>query len=71
MMNHHDNVYYQWGFLQSILTSNGVPMALAHLNLQVKKNIFLVFPLFVLLLQQLKLKLLFRVMDESISRLRG
>lgn len=37
-MNHHDNVYYQRGFLQSILTSNGVPMALAHLNLQVKKK---------------------------------
>lgn len=39
-------------------------MALAHLDLQIKKKInkkFLLFPLFVLMLQQLKLKLLLRV----------
>lgn len=47
------------GFGQSISISNRVPVALAHLDLQIK--IFLLFPLFVLMLQQLKLKLVLRV----------
>lgn len=68
MMNHHDNVWDQGDFCWSVLIRNRVPVALAHLDLQIQiKKEFLLFPLFVLVLQQLKFKLLSRVINKSNS----
>lgn len=36
-------------FCQGILIGNRVPVALAHLDLQIKKKVFLLFPLFLLM----------------------
>lgn len=47
-------------------------MALAHLDLQIQiRKELLLFPLFVLVLQQFKLMLLSRVINESNSKLCG
>lgn len=46
-------------FCWSVLIKNRVPVALAHLDLQIQiRKEFLLFPLFVLVLQQFKLMLL-------------
>lgn len=59
-------------FYWSVLIRSRVPVALAHLDLQIQiKKEFLLFSLFLLVLQQLKLKLLPRVINEFDSKLCG